>query len=99
MKAYLLSNVGKGLRQFHQGQASFWLAGFFLLLLHGWMTTSAPTMFLLGCRVRTESLLTKGDPSHSVDFGSSLFRGFSVNELHDLDLIHVGWRVTDFRWY
>ena len=67
----------------------FLLGGFFLLA-HGRMTTSAPALFLLGSRVRTKRLFTKGEPSHSVDFGSSLFRRFLVNELHDLDLIHVG---------
>ena len=73
MKAHLLRNVGKGPRKFHQGRAGFLLAG--CLLSHGWMTTGASALFLFGSRVRAEGLLTKGDPSHPVDFGSSLFSG------------------------
>ena len=66
MKAHLLRNVGKGPRQFHQGRAGFLLAG--CLLSHGWMTTGASALFLFGSRVRAEGLLTKGDPSHPVDW-------------------------------
>ena len=73
MKAHLLRNVGKGPRKFHQGRAGFLLAE--CLLSHGWMTTGASALFLFGSRVRAEGLLTKGDPSHPVDFGSSLFSG------------------------
>ena len=92
MKTYLLRNVGKGQRQFHQVQAGFLLAGF--LLSHGQMTTGKSAMILLGSRVRTEGVLIKGDPSHPVDFSSSLFRGFLVDELHDTRFIQLGWRVT-----
>ena len=92
MKTYLLRNVGKGPRQFHQGQAGFLFAGF--LLSHGQMTTGKSAMILLGSRVRTEGVLTKGDPSHPVVFSSSLFRGFLVDELHDTRFIQLGWRVT-----
>ena len=92
MKTHLLSNVGKGPRQFHQGKAGCLFARF--LLSHGWMTIPASALFLFGSRVRTEGLLTKCDPSHPVDFGSSLFRCFLVNDLRDLCLIHVGWTVT-----
>ena len=92
MKTQLLGNVGKGPRQFHQGQAGLWFPGF--LLSHGRMTTGASALFLLGRRVRTEGLWTQGDPSHPVDFGPSLFRGFLVDELHDPCVIQRGWRVT-----
>ena len=54
MKTHLLRNVGKGLRQFHQGQAGLLLAGF--LLSQGRMTTGASALFLLGHRVKTEGL-------------------------------------------
>ena len=92
MKTHLLGNVGKGPRQFHQGQAGLWFPGF--LLSHGRMTTGASALFLLGRRVRTEGLWTQGDPSHLVDFGPSLFRGFLADELHDPCVIQRGWRVT-----
>ena len=92
MKTHLLGNVGKGPRQFHQGQAGLWFPGF--LLSHGRMTTGASALFLLGRRVRTEGLWTQGDPSHPFDFGPSLFRGFLVDELHDPCVIQRGWRVT-----
>ena len=91
MKTHLLRSVGKGPCQFHQGQAGFLFGGF--LLAHGRMTTGASALFLLGRRVRTEGLLTKGDPRHRVDFGSSLFRGFLVDELQDPLVIQRGWRV------
>ena len=92
MKTHLLGNVGKGPRQFHQGQAGLWFPGF--LLSRGRMTTGASALFLLGRCVRTEGLWTHGDPSHPVDLGSSLFRGFLVDELHDSRVIQRGWRVT-----
>ena len=92
MKTHLLRNVGKGPCQFRQGQAGFSFSGF--LLSHGRMTTGASALFLLGRRVRTEGLLTKGDPRHPVDFRSSLFRGFLVDELHDPRFIQLVWRVT-----
>ena len=92
MKTHLLRNVGKGPCQFHQGQAGFLFGGF--LLAHGRMTTGASVLFLLGRRVRTEGLLTKGGPRHPVDFRSSLFRGFLVDELHDPRVIQRGWQVT-----
>ena len=92
MKTNLLGNVGKGPCQFHQGQAGFWLGGF--LLAHGRMTTGASALFLLGRRVRTEGLLTRGEPRHPVDFGSSLVGGFLMDELHDTRLVCRGWRVT-----
>ena len=92
MKTHLLRNVGKGPCQFHQGQAGFLFSGF--LLSHGRMTTGASALFLLGRHVRTEGLLTKGDPRHPVVFGSSLFRGFLVDELHDPRFIQLVWRVT-----
>ena len=92
MKTHLLRNVGKGPRQFHQGRAGFLLAG--CLLSHGWMGTGASAFFLFGSRVRAEGLLTKGDPSHPVDFGSSLFSGFFVDELYDTRFIQLGWSVT-----
>ena len=72
MKTHLQRNVGKGSSQFHQGQALFLFGRF--LLSHGRMTTGA--LFLLGRRVRTKGLVTKGDPHHPVDFRPSLFRGF-----------------------
>ena len=62
--------------------------------LHGLMTTGASALFLLGSGVRTEGLLTKGDPSHPVDFSSSLSRGFFVDERHDIRFIQLGWSVT-----
>ena len=74
------------------GSGSF-LFGWFLLS-HGRMTTGASALFVLGSRVRTEGLLTKGDPSHPVDFSSSLFRGFLINELHDTRFIQLGWSAT-----
>ena len=92
MKTHLLRNVGKGPCQFHQGQARFLFGGF--LLAHGRMTTGAVALFLLGRRVRMGGLLTKGDPHRPVDFGSSSFRGFLVNELCDPRIIQRGWRVT-----
>ena len=92
MKTHLLCNAGKGPCQFHQGQAGFWFGGF--LLAHGRMTTGASALFLLGRRVRTEGLLTKGDPRHLVDFRSSLVGGFLVDELHDTRIVCRGWRVT-----
>ena len=92
MKTHLLRNVGKGPRQFHQGQSGFFLAGF--LLSHGRMTTGASALFLLGSGVRTEGLLTKGDNSHPVDLSSSLSRGFFVDERHDIRFIQLGWSVT-----
>ena len=95
MKTHLLRNVGKGPRQFHQGQTGLLFAGVFLL--HGRMTTRASALFLFGSRVRTDGLLTKGDPNHPVDVRSSLFSGFLVNELHDLCLIRVGWTITCLR--
>ena len=61
------------------------------------MTTGASALFLLGRHVRTEGLLTKGDPHHPVDLSSSLFRGFLVDELHDPRFIQLGWRVTGAR--
>ena len=64
------------------GQAGLWFGGF--LLSHGRMTTGASALFLLGRRVRTEGLLTKGDPRHPVDFRSSLVGGFLVDELHNV---------------
>ena len=85
MKTYLLG-------KFYQGQAGFLFGGF--LLGHGRMTTGASALFLLGRRVRTEGLLTKGDPRHPVDFRSSLFGGFLVDELHDTRIVCRGWRVT-----
>ena len=48
------------------------------LLSHGWMTTGASALFLFGSSVRTKGLLTKCDPSHPVDLGSSLFGYFLV---------------------
>ena len=36
----------------------------------------------------------KTGPSHPVDFSSSLFRGFLVDELHDIRFIQLGWSVT-----
>ena len=75
-----------------EGQAGLLLTGF--LRSHGRMKTGASALFLLGSRVRTEGLLTKGDPSHPVDFSSSLFRGFLVDELHDTRFIQLGWSVT-----
>ena len=92
MKTHLLGNVGKDPSQFHQGQAGFLFGGF--LLAHGRMTTGASASLFLGRRVRTEGLLTKGDPRHPVDFRSSLFRGFLVDELHDPRFIQLGWRVA-----
>ena len=92
MKTHLLGNVGKGPCQFHQGQAGFLFDGF--LLAHGGMTTGASALFLLGRRVRTEGLLTKGNPRHPVDFRSSLVGGFLVDELHDTRILCRGWRVT-----
>ena len=92
MKTHLLHNVGKGPCQFHQGQTGFLFGGF--LLAHGRMTTGASALFLLGRRVRTEGLLTKGDPRHPVDFRSSLVGGFLVDKLHDTRLVSRGWRVT-----
>ena len=92
MKTHLLRNVGKGPCHFHQGQAGFFFGRF--LLAHGRMTTGASALFLLGRRVRTEGLLTKGDPRHPVDFRSSLFGGFLVDELHDTRIVCRGWRVT-----
>ena len=48
MKTHLLGNVGKGPRQFQQGQAGFLFSGGCLLLLsHGRMTRGASTLFLL----------------------------------------------------
>ena len=91
MKTHLLGNVGKGPCQFHQGHAGFGFGRF--LLAHGRMTTGASALFLLGRCVRTEGLLTRGDPRHPTDFGSSLFRGFLVDELHDPLVIQRGWRV------
>ena len=61
MKTHLLGNVGKGPGQFHQGHAGFGFGRF--LLAHGRMTTGASALFLLGRRIRTEGLLTKGDPA------------------------------------
>ena len=87
--------LGKGPCQFHQGQAGF-LFGVFRLP-HGRMTTGASALFLLGRRVRTEGLLTKGDPRHPVDFRSSLFGGFLVDELLDTRIVCRGWRVTGSR--
>ena len=92
MKTHLLRNVGKGPRQFHQGQAGFLLGGF--LLSHERMMTTALALFLLGRCVRTEGLLTKGDPSHPVDSSSSLFCGFLVDELQETRFIQLGWRVS-----
>ena len=57
------------------------------------MTTGVSALFLSGRCVRTEGLLTRGDPRHPADFGSSLFRGFLVDELHDPLVIQRGWRV------
>ena len=85
MKAHLVGNVGIGPCQFHQGKAGFLFGGF--LLAHGRMTTGASALFLLGRRVRTEGLLTKG---HPVDFRSSLFGGFLVDELHDTRIVCRG---------
>ena len=85
MKAHLMGNVGKGPGQFQQGQAGLGLGRF--LLARGRMTASASALFLLGRRVRTEGLLTKGDPRHPVDVRSSLVGGFLADELH-----HVGVR-------
>ena len=48
------------------------------------MTTGASALFLLGRRVRTEGLLTKGDPRHPVDVRSLLVGGFLVDELHNV---------------
>ena len=84
MKTYLLG-------KFYQGQAGFLFGGF--LLGHGRMTTGASALFLLGRRVRTEGLLTKGDPRHPVDFRSSLFRSFLVDELHHPRVIQREWRA------
>ena len=95
MKTHLLRNVGKGPYQFHQGQARFLVGGF--LLSHGLMTTGTSALFLLGRHVRTERLLTKGDPHHPVDLSSSLFRGFFVDELHGPRFIQLWWRVTGAR--
>ena len=95
MNTHLLRNVGKGPCQFHQGQADFWFGGF--LFAHGWMTTAASALFLLGRRVRTDGLLTKGDPRHPVDFRSSLFGGVLVDELHDTRIVCRGWRVSGRR--
>ena len=92
MKTHLLGNVRKGPCQFHQGPAGLLFGGF--LFSHGRMTTGTSALFLLGTRVRTEGLLTKGDPSHPVDLSSSLFRGFLVDELQDTRFIQLGWRVT-----
>ena len=92
MKTHLLGNVGKDPSQFHQGQAGFLFGGF--LLAHGRMTTGASALLFLGRRVRTEGLLTKGDPHHPVDFRSSLVGGFLVDELHDTHIVCRGWRVT-----
>ena len=89
MKTHLLGNVGKDPSQFHQGQAGFLFGGF--LLAHGRMTSA---LLFLGRRVRTEGLLTKGDPHHPVDFRSSLVGGFLVDELHDTHIVCRGWRVT-----
>jgi len=44
MKTHLLRNVGKGPRQFHQGQTGLSLGGF--LLLHRGVTTSTSRLFL-----------------------------------------------------
>ena len=95
MKTQLLRNVRKGSCQFHQGQARFLFGGF--LLSHGRITTGTSALFLLGRRVRTEDLLTKGDPRHPFDFRLSLFCGFLVDELHDPRFIQRGWRVTSPR--
>ena len=57
------------------------------------MTTGVSALFLSGRCVRTDGLLTRGDPRHPADFGSSLFRGFLVDELHDPLVIQRGWRV------
>ena len=82
MKTHLLGNVGKGPCQFHQGHAGFGFGRF--LLAHGRMTTGASALFLLGRRVRTEGLLTKGDPRHPVDVGSSLVGGFLLDEFQNV---------------
>ena len=92
MKTHLQHNVGKGPCQFHQGQARFLFGGF--LLSHERMTTGPLAFFHLGSRVRTEGLLTKGETRNPVDFSSSLFRGFLVDELHDTGFIQLEWRVT-----
>ena len=91
MKTHLLGNVGKGPCQFHKGQAGFLFGGF--VLAHGRMTTGASALLLLGRRLRTEGLLTKGDPRHPVDFRSSLVGGFLEDELHDTRIVCRGWRV------
>ena len=95
MKTHLPRNVGKGPCQFHQGQAGFSFGGF--LLAYWRMTTGSSALFLLSGRVRMEGLLTIGDPRHPVDFRSSLFRGFLVDEPHDPRVIQQGWRVTGQR--
>ena len=82
MKTHLLGNVGKSPCQFHEGHAGLLFGGF--LLAHGWMTTGASALFLFGRRVSTEGLLTKSDPRHPVDFGSSLAGGFLVDEFQNV---------------
>ena len=78
MKTHLLGNVGKGPGQFHQGHAGLGFGGF--LLAQGWMTAGASALFLLGRRVRTEGLLTKGDPHNPVDVRASLVGSFLADE-------------------
>ena len=92
MKTHLLGNVGKGPGQFHQGHAGLLFGGF--LPAHGWMTTGASALFLLGRRVRKEGLLTKGDPRHPVDVGSSLVGGFLLDEFQNVRVTGGGWGVT-----
>ena len=92
MKTHLLGNVGKGPCQFHQGHAGLLFGGF--LLAYGRMTTGASALFLLGRRVRTEGLLTKGDPRHPVDVGSSLVGGFLLDEFQNVRVAGGGWGVT-----
>ena len=82
MKTHLVGNVGEGPSQFQQGQAGLGFGGF--LLAHEQMTSRASALFLLGRRVRTEGLLTKGDPRHPVDVGSSLVGGFLLDELRNV---------------
>ena len=92
MKTHLLGNVGKGPCQFHQGHAGFGFGRF--PLAHGWMTTGASALFLLGRLVRTEGLLTKGDPRHHVDVGSSLVGGFLEDEFQNVRVMGGWWGVT-----
>ena len=70
----------------------FLFGGF--LLAHGRMTTGTSALFLLDRCVRTEGLLTKGDPRHTVDYHSSLFGDFLVDELHDTRIVCRGRHVT-----